>query len=72
MKVKVNGQPVDIFAGAKVEDVLRRYSRTEWKRVQKGERKVCDSHGHELGLDGELVGGQELITSDRAPKEPQP
>ena len=72
MQVKVNGRTIELFSGAKVEDALRRYSRTEWRRVRDGERRVCDAHGHEVGLDGELAGGQELITSARVPKEPQP
>jgi hypothetical protein len=70
MQVKVNGQPVEIFAGAKVRDVLRRYSRTAWKRVRDGGSKVCDTHGHEVGLDGELTGGEELITRDSPCEEP--
>jgi hypothetical protein len=71
MQVKVNGQPVEIFAGAKVKDVLRRYSRSEWKRVRDGGSQVCDKHGHEVGLDGELSGGEELITRDSVREEPQ-
>ena len=70
MQVNVNGRPVEIFAGAKVRDVLRRYSRVEWKRVRDGGRTVCDRHGHEIGLDGELTGGEELITRDRPGEEP--
>jgi hypothetical protein len=72
MQVKVNGRTVEIFAGAKVGDALRRYSRTEWRRVRDGERKVRDPRGHEVGLDGELTGGEELITGGRVSEEPQP
>ena len=70
MQVKVNGRTVEIFSGAKVEDALRRYSRAEWTRVRRNEKLVCDARGHEVGLDGELVGGEELTTSARPPKEP--
>ena len=71
MQVKVNGQPVEIFAGAKVKDVLRRFSRAEWKHVRNGQHVVCDAHGHEVGLDGELSGGEELITRDSPSEEPE-
>ncbi|MCX6559183.1 MAG: hypothetical protein NTZ26_01590 [Candidatus Aminicenantes bacterium] len=70
MLINVNGRSIEIFSGAKVGDVLRRYSRAEWTRVRRGETKVCDRHGHEVGLDGELIGGEELITSARVPEEP--
>jgi hypothetical protein len=61
MQIKVNEQIIEIFSGARVRDALRKYSRAEWKQVQKNEKKVCDRHGHEIGLDGELNGGEELL-----------
>jgi sulfur carrier protein ThiS len=71
MHVKVNGQTIEIFAGARVRDVLRKYSRTEWTLVRKNEKKVRDLHGHEVGLDGELNGGEELVIKARAAGEPR-
>ena len=44
MQIKVNGRPVEIFAGARVRDVVRKYSRTEWGRVRKGIKTVRDAH----------------------------
>ena len=38
---------------------------------RKNEKKVCDRHGHEVGLDGELNGGEELVIKARAPAEPR-
>jgi hypothetical protein len=70
VKIKVNDQTIEIFAGARVRDVLRKYSRAEWALVRKKEKKVSDRHGHEVGLDGELIGGEELTTSARDPEEP--
>ncbi len=70
MQIKVNGRTVDIFAGARVEDVLRKYCRSEWALVRKREKKVCDKYGHEVGLDGELSGGEELVTIALAAVEP--
>ena len=65
MQVKVNEQTIEIFAGARVKDVLRKYSRAELARVRKNEKKVTDPHGHEVGLDGELSGGEELFIEAR-------
>jgi len=71
MHVKVNGQTIEIFAGARVRDVLRKYSRAEWTLVRKNEKKISDAHGHEVGLDGELNGGEELVVQASAPAESQ-
>jgi hypothetical protein len=71
VKIKVNDRTIEIFAGARVRDVLRKYSRAEWTLVRKKEKKVSDRYGHEVGLDGELVGGEELMTSTRDPEEPR-
>ena len=71
MQIKVNGQTIEIFAGARVGDVLRKFSRNEWTLVRKKEKKVTDRYGHEVGLDGELNGGEELIIEACAPAEPR-
>jgi len=69
MQIKMNGQTIEIFTGAKVKDVLRKYSRAEWTQVRTKKKKVCDRYGNEVGLDGELMGGEELVTSVRGPEE---
>ena len=69
MQVKVNGQTIEIFAGARVRDVLRKYSLAEWKLVRNKDKQVRDSYGHEVGLDGELNGGEELVVKSCAPAE---
>jgi hypothetical protein len=61
MHIKVNGRTVEIFSGACVKDVVRKYSQLTWTQVQKGSKAVCDGHGHELGLDGELSDGARLL-----------
>jgi sulfur carrier protein ThiS len=70
MQIKVNGQAVEIFSGARVRDVLLKYSGSELKLVQKNEKKVCDRSGHEVGLDGELSGGEEFFIKECAAKGP--
>ncbi len=69
MNIKMNGQTVEIFAGARVGDVLLKYSADAWAEVRKGDRAVVDAHGHEVGLDGELMGGEELFLKARPRKE---
>ena len=71
MQIKVNEQTIEIFAGARVRDVLRKYSRTEWTLVRKNKKKVTDAYGHEVGLDGELNGGESLVIKACAPAEPR-
>jgi sulfur carrier protein ThiS len=71
MKIRVNGQEVEIFSGAKVGDALRKYSRADWNLVRNNEKKVTDRYGQEVGLDGELNGGEELRVADRVPPEPR-
>lgn len=68
MQIKMNSRKVEIFSGARVEDVLRKYSPAEWKLVRKRAKKVCDKYGNEVGLDGELMGGEELVIIASAPE----
>ncbi len=72
MQIKVNDKPVEIFSGACVQDALRKYSKTAWKQVQKNRKAVFDRHGHEVALDGELSGGEELFVKAIAPVKPKP
>lgn len=72
MLITINGRTIEIFAGARIMDVLRRYSRAEWKQVQANRKKVCDAHGHEVALDGELGGGEELFIKACPPEETRP
>jgi hypothetical protein len=65
MNIKVNNQTVEIFSGALVKDVLRKYSRAAWQQVLKNKKAVFDSHGHEVELAGELSGGAELFVKSK-------
>jgi len=61
MRIKVNEETVEIFAGACVKDAVLKYSRTAWKQVQDQKKTVFDLHGHEVAPDGELSEGDELF-----------
>jgi len=71
MQIKVNGETVEIFSGARVKDALRKHSRPELKQVQGNKKMVCDRYGHELDLEGELSGGEELVVKKRPAPEPR-
>jgi sulfur carrier protein ThiS len=72
MQIKVNDQAVEIFSGARLKDVLRKYSRSEWKMVQNDQKAVFDRHGHEVALDGELSGGEEFFIKSIELVKPKP
>ncbi len=61
MHIKVNDKMIEIFSGACVRDVLRKYSKTTWTQIQKGSKAVFDRHGHEVAFDGELSAGAQLL-----------
>lgn len=62
MQVYVNDKEVTIFDGAKVQDVLRKYSMEEYKEVEKGNMYVQDKFGNKVMLGGELRAGAKLFT----------
>gem|GEM_PF-1218736 len=60
MKVYVNNTEITIFNGAKVEDVLRKYSMDEYKQVKSGNMNVYDKYENRVMLGGELREGAKL------------
>ena len=62
MKVYVNNTEITIFNGAKVEDVLRKYSMDEYKQVKSGNMNVYDKFENRVMLGGELREGAKLYT----------
>jgi hypothetical protein len=66
MKIKLNNQAIEIFSGAAVKDVVMMFSKDEWRQVQKSAKAVYDRHGHEVSLNGELAGGEELFIKDKS------
>lgn len=62
MQVYVNDKEVTIFDGAKVQDVLRKYSMEEYKEVENGNMYVQDKFGNKVMLGGELRAGAKLFT----------
>lgn len=64
MEVRVNGEIVKVFEGAKVKDAVRRYSMTEYKQLVRGKKVIVDARGHQVGLDGELSGLEDFQICD--------
>ena len=62
MKVYVNDTEVTIFDGAKVEDVIRKYSMDDYKKVKEGKMNVYDKFDNKVMLGGELRAGAKLYT----------
>ena len=71
MKVKINDQSVEIFEGAKISDVLRKFSPSEWKAVYSGKKKVVDRNGNTVSLNGELAGGEKLRIEENQRRGPK-
>ncbi len=61
MKIKVNGEIVEIFKGAQVKDVIRSYSEKEYKKIENGEKIIEDPNGNMVMPNGELMGNEEFF-----------
>jgi len=69
MTVSINGEVIDIFAGARVRDAVRRYSAAALKQIAAKRKRVVDRFGNPLALTGELSEGQAIFitsTSERS------
>lgn len=64
MKVTINGTPLEIFQGATVGDVLRKFSKELYTKVSKGKYSVQDHRAYELCLKGELAGGEKIVIKE--------
>jgi hypothetical protein len=61
MRVRINNKSVKIFSGARVRDVLIKYSQKSYKRVLKSKYIVVDENGNSVDVDGELSDGLNLF-----------
>lgn len=70
LKIKVNGKTIEIFSGAKVKDVIRKYSVEEYKKVQNNKKVIKDPDGNIVMPNGELIGDEEFfIVENKSLKE---
>lgn len=60
MKIKVNDKFINIFKGAQVKDVIRKYSNKEYKNIKEGSKIIVDQHENQVMPNGELMGNEEF------------
>lgn len=58
MIVRVNDKEVSIFSGARVQDVLLKYSREQYKAALAGKIEVLDKNRNPVDLEGEITENQ--------------
>ncbi len=60
MIIEVNGEEIEIFSGARVKNVIMKYSQEEYEKIKAGEKIVEDKYGNQVMLSGELTGREKL------------
>ena len=60
MKIHVNDQEMEIFNGANLRDILRKYSKEEYHWILDGKKLIVDKLGNQVLIDGEVVEGDEF------------
>lgn len=60
MKILINDTEVEIFSGARVRNVLMKYSQKGFRQVKQGKKEVTDKRKNPLDLDDELSDAQQL------------
>jgi hypothetical protein len=68
MTVLMNDNIIEIFAGARVQDVVLKYSREIYRSTISGEIIIIDKNDNPVELDGEVSGGQRLYTLSQEKK----
>lgn len=64
MKIHVNDQEMEIFNGANLRDILRKYSKEEYHRILDGKKLIVDKLGNQVLIDGEVVEGDEFYIKE--------
>lgn len=69
MIVQMNEKVIEIFAGAKVRDVLLKYSEEEYRAALSGRTITVDKNNNPVGLEGEVSNGQRLYSKVKKKKQ---
>jgi hypothetical protein len=64
MKIRVNDTEIEIFSGARVKDVLLKFSKDQYREVSSGRKIVTDKYKNPVDLQGELSDAQQLYLND--------
>lgn len=62
MNVQLDNEIVEIFAGARVQDVVLKYSQEKYRSALSGAIIIIDKNHNQIDLDGEVSDGQRLYT----------
>jgi hypothetical protein len=65
MKVFIDNQEIEIFSGARVGDVLMKYSDDDYHQVLAWEKVIVDEQGNRYSLDGEISEGDRFSVEAR-------
>jgi hypothetical protein len=60
--VQIDNIIIEIFAGARVQDVVLKYSKEKFRSALSGETVIIDKNHNPVDLDGEVSEGQRLYT----------
>lgn len=60
MTIYINRERLRVFRGARVCDVILKYSEQEYRNIISRRKQVQDTEGHPLGLQGSLEDGDQL------------
>ncbi|MDQ1354970.1 MAG: hypothetical protein QG657_5279 [Acidobacteriota bacterium] len=62
MNVQLDNETVEIFAGARVQDVVLKHSKRKYRSARSGKTIIVDKNNNPVALDGEVSEGQHLYT----------
>ncbi len=63
MIVQMNDKEIEIFAGARVQDVVLKFSKQAYKTTLSGQATILDKNNNPVDLEGEVSDGQRLYLS---------
>ncbi|MDR1198519.1 MAG: hypothetical protein LBK94_05845 [Prevotellaceae bacterium] len=54
MKIFINGNEIEIFAGATVEAAVRKFDKNILSEIKKGKSETLDRYGNHVSISGPL------------------
>jgi hypothetical protein len=59
----MNDKEIEIFAGARVQDVVLKFSKQAYQTALSGKTTILDKNNNPVDLEGEVSDGQRLYLS---------
>lgn len=63
MTVQMNDKEIEIFAGARVRDVVLKFSKQAYRTTLSGQTTIVDKNNNPVDLEGEVSDNQRLYLS---------